>query len=489
MLNKGDTIAVFQLESTGMQQLCRQFGVEKIEHIIALIALYRPGPMQFMQNFIDRKAGRESCDYDVPVMESLLSETFGIMLYQEQIMQVAQAVAGFTLGSADILRRAIGKKKLKLMESMYAQFIEGGEKNGYPKEKLDKIWEKIKIFAGYGFNKSHSAAYGFMSYRTAYLKAHYAPEFLAANMTSELGNSERTAFLLKECRKQGIKILPPDVNVCDVGFSVANEQIFFGLAAIKGIGQSAVSGIISAREKGGPFKDINDFCERVEGNGKRLMENLIKAGAMDCFGLKRSQLLAMSDEALAAAQRSQKDRKSGQGSLFDLLAPEDQSFAKVAAPNIPEWPIKEKLDYEKELLGFYVSGHPIAEFQEQVDTFQSDDLSELNSLPQNTTVRVGGFLSHVVQKFTKNDNKPWVILTLETREITMECLVFNEAYQKTLQEFPDVFTPNTVVLVEGEVSRRDEDERRLAWIFLHNLFDLSKFLRRHVLFMEAEVER
>ena len=493
LLNKGDTIAVFQLESTGMQQLCRQFGVEKIEHIIALIALYRPGPMQFMQNFIDRKAGRESCDYDVPVMENLLSETFGIMLYQEQIMQVAQAVAGFTLGSADILRRAIGKKKIKLMESMYAQFIEGGEKNGYPKEKLDAIWEKIKIFAGYGFNKSHSAAYGFMSYRTAYLKAHYAPEFLAANMTSELGNSERTAFLLKECRKQGIKILPPDVNVCDVGFSVSNEQIFFGLAAIKGIGQSAVSGIISAREKGGPFKDINDFCERVEGNGKRLMENLIKAGAMDCFGLKRSQLLAMSDEALAAAQRSQKDRKSGQRSLFDLLAPEDQSMTKINAPDIPEWPMKEKLDYEKELLGFYVSGHPIAEYQEQVDTFQSDDLSELNGIQQNTTVRVGGFLSHVVQKFTKNDNKPWVILTLETREITMECLVFNEAYQKTLQEFPNVFTPDTVVLVEGEVSRRDEDEplkligqRVIPISAAPELFTSSLHLRLHEKDMTAD---
>lgn len=486
LLNRGATVAVFQLESSGMQDLCRRFGVERLEHIIALIALYRPGPMQFMQTFIDRKAGREPCDYDVPVMESLLSETFGIMLYQEQIMQVVQAVAGFTLGQADILRRAIGKKQIKIMESMYEKFIEGGVANGNDKKTLDSIWEKIKVFAGYGFNKSHSAAYGLLSYRTAYLKANFPAEFMAAVLTSELGNAEKMSFFLKECRQMGINILPPDVNVCDVGFSVSDDKIFFGLAAIHGVGQQVVNGIIEARKKDGPFKDINDFCERVEGNGKRLMENLIKAGAMDCFGLKRSQLLAMADDALAQAQQSLKDKKSGQRSLFDLLEPEDQLATKTQVPDIPEWPLKEKLNYEKELLGFYVSGHPIGEYQKMIDTFQSDDLSELNDLPSGTMVRVGAYLANVTPKVSKNDGKPWVILTLETRETTMECLVFNEAYQRILQEYPNVFTESTAVFVEGEISRRDEDEpmklfgqRLIPLDVAPDLFTSSIHLRLH----------
>lgn len=458
LLNKGATVAVFQLESPGMQELCRKFGVENLKHIIALIALYRPGPMQFMQTFIDRKNGREACDYDVPAMEPLLCETFGIMLYQEQIMQVVQAVAGFSLGQADILRRAIGKKKIKDMEKMYVKFQEGCLKNGIAQETLDAIWEKIKVFAGYGFNKSHSAAYGLMSYRTAFLKANYGPEFMAATLTSELGNSEKMAFFLKECRNMNIPILPPDVNVCDVGFSVADGKIFFGLAAIRGIGQSVVSGIMDARAKGGPFKNIDDFCERVDGNSKRLMETLIKAGAMDCFGLKRSQLLAIADEAMAQASSTLKDKKSGQQSLFDLLAPEDKLGTSYNIPDIPEWPLKEMLDYEKDLLGFYVSGHPIAEYQKDIDNYQSDDMSQLTSLESGTVVRTGAYISGVQMKTTKEGNKPFAILQLESREGRMECLVFPDSYQKCIAEFPDVLTAETVVLVEGELQKREEDE-------------------------------
>ncbi|MBP5641163.1 MAG: DNA polymerase III subunit alpha [Victivallales bacterium] len=458
LLNKGKTIAVFQLESGGMQDLCRKFGVEKIEHIIALIALYRPGPMQFMQTFIDRKNGREQCDYDVPAMKPILEETFGIMLYQEQIMQVVQAVAGFSLGQADILRRAIGKKKIKDMEKMYVKFQEGCLNNGIDQKTLDAIWEKIKVFAGYGFNKSHSAAYGFMSYRTAFLKANYGPEFMAATLTSELGNSEKMAFFLKECRNMGIKIMPPDVNVCDVGFSVADGKIFFGLAAIKGVGQAAVAGIIEAREKEGPFKSVEDFCERVEGNGRKLMENLIKAGAMDCFGLKRSQMFASIDQVLAEASHKQKDRKAGQQSLFDLLLPEDKGATGVIVPDIPEWPLKELLEYEKELLGFYVSGHPIAESQAMIDAYQTDDLGVISAYETGTMVRVGAYLASVQQKTTKEGSKPFAIMQIESREGRMETLAFPDTYQKCKTEYPDVFTQDTVVFVEGELQRKEEDE-------------------------------
>ena len=458
LLNRGQTVAVFQLESTGMQQLCRSFGVENLKHIIALIALYRPGPMQFMQTFIDRKNGREPCDYDVPAMEPILAETFGIMLYQEQIMQVVQAVAGFSLGQADILRRAIGKKKIKDMEKMYVKFQAGCLERGIDQATLDRIWEKIKVFAGYGFNKSHSAAYGLMSYRTAYLKANYGPEFMAATLTSELGNSEKMAFFLKECRNLNIPILPPDVNVCDVGFSVADGKIFFGLAAIRGVGQAQVSGIIAAREKDGPFKSLDDFCERVEGNNKRLMESLIKAGAMDCFGLRRSQMMAILDPVMSQASRTARDRRSGQRSLFDLLAPEDKATTSYVVPDIPEWPLKELLDYEKDLLGFFVSGHPIGDYQQTIDAYQSDDLSSLMTLQPGTLVRVGAYLSSVQMKTTKDKNRPFAIMHLESREARMESMAFPDTYQRAIAEHPDIFTPETVVFVEGELQKRDEDE-------------------------------
>ena len=458
LLNKGNTIGVFQLESGGMQDLCRRFGVSRLEDIIALIALYRPGPMQFLDEFINRKMGKVPIDYDAPEMEPILKETYGIMLYQEQVMQVAQAVGGFSLGQADILRRAMGKKKIDKMKSMFVKFQEGARERGHSDKVIQNVWQKMETFAGYGFNKSHSAAYGLLSYRTAYLKANFPAEFLAAVLISELGNAERMSFFLKECREMGIKILPPDVNICDAMFSVDGPNIRFGLAAIKGIGTSVVSGIVKARESGGPFKDILDFCERVEGNSHKLMELLIKAGAMDCFGLKRSQMLAMTDEAIAMAQQNVQDKAAGQMSLFDMLSEEDKKSIELNVPDIPEWDLTEKLEYEKELLGFYVSGHPIASYQEIVDRYQSHDLSKLASLDDKATVRVGAYISNVAIKMTKKDNRPWAILNLETRETNMECLFFPDAYEEALAQNRDIFKKDSVVFIDGEVSKRDEDE-------------------------------
>ncbi|MGI6354165.1 MAG: DNA polymerase III subunit alpha [Lentisphaeria bacterium] len=458
LLNKGNTIGVFQLESGGMQDLCRRFGVSRLEDIIALIALYRPGPMNFLDEFINRKMGRIKVTYDVPEMEPILRETYGIMLYQEQVMQVVQAVGGFSLGQADIMRRAMGKKKPAEMAKMFVDFQEGCRKRGLDDETIKSIWDKIELFAGYGFNKSHSAAYGMLSYRTAYLKANFPTEFMAAVLTSELGNAEKMTFFLRECRAMGITILPPDVNICDACFSVDGSNIRFGLAAIKGVGAAAVSGIIKAREEDGPFRDLLDFCERVEGNSKRLMENLIKAGAMDCFNAHRSQLLAICEDAMNRAQEARKDRETGQGSLFDLLLPEDKKDTELTLPDLPEWPLSELLAFEKELLGFYVTGHPIEEYLETIAAYQTDDIADLPRLAPGTMVRVGAYINGVDPKVTKKDGKAWVILNLEGRDGSIECLVFPKEYDDIRSKNPAAFTNNKVVFVEGELNQRDQDE-------------------------------
>jgi DNA polymerase-3 subunit alpha len=472
LINQGGTIAVFQLESSGMQNLCRRFRVNRLEDIIALIALYRPGPMQFLDEFIGRKMGNIPVDYDVPAMKPILEETYGIMLYQEQVMQVVQAVAGFSLGNADILRRAMGKKDVDVMVQQFAVFQEGCRKNGIDDAISKNIWDKILKFAGYGFNKSHSAAYALLSYRTAWLKAKHPAEFMAAVLTSELSNAEKLSFYLAECRAMNINILPPDVNVCDASFSVDGRNVRFGLAAIKGVGEAAVAGIIAARQNDGVFKDLSDFCERVDGLSKRLLENLIKAGALDCFGFHRAQLMAMLDDAIGIAQQAQKDRKAGQGSLFDLLAPEERKVAELPVPEIEAWELRESLRFEKELLGFYVSGHPISQDQAIIDAYQLDDLSDLIQQPPDSSVRIGAYLSNVNQMFTRKDNKAWAILTLESRESSMECLLFPEAYDKIRQQCPEALQPESVVFIEGELSRRDEDEP--LKLFAQNIIPLEQ---------------
>ncbi|NLZ63931.1 MAG: DNA polymerase III subunit alpha [Lentisphaerae bacterium] len=457
LLNQGSTIAVFQLESSGMQNLCRRFVVNRLEDIIALIALYRPGPMKFLDEFIGRKLGTVPIDYELPSMKPILEETYGIMLYQEQVMQVVQAVAGFSLGNADILRRAMGKKKLEVMLEQFEKFREGCRANNIPDGTIQSIWDKILKFAEYGFNKSHSAAYGLLSYRTAWLKANYPTEFMAAVLTSELGNAEKLAFYLKECHAMNINILPPDVNICDASFSVDGRNIRFGLAAVKNVGAAAVSCIVKARSEGGKFTSLRDFCERVEGNNKKNLEYLIKAGAMDGFGLRRSQLLAIYEEVLVEAQQTIRDRKIGQGSLFDMLMPAEKGMLEIPVPDIPEWDIGELLANEKELLGFYLSGHPIAQAQEIIDKFQLDDLSTIAQFPDGTMVRSGAYLAAVDNKISKRDSRPWAILTLESREATVEGLLFSDPYAEIMQQCPQALQPGEIIFVEGEINRREND--------------------------------
>ncbi|MFA7231837.1 MAG: DNA polymerase III subunit alpha, partial [Victivallaceae bacterium] len=436
LFNRGDTVAVFQLESTGMQNLCRQFGVETIEHVIALIAIYRPGPMQFIPDFIARKKGTQKIEYDHPKMEKLLSETYGIMLYQEQIMQVVQELAGFTLGGSDILRRAIGKKKVDEMAKQKAIFVEGCAKhNNISEAKASEIWEKIEKFAGYGFNKSHSAAYAFVAYRTAYLKANYPVEFMAAVLDAEIDNAEKIASIIGECREMGINILPPDVNFSDTTFTVDGESIRFGLGAIKGVGEIAAKGLIKSRQEEGRFKTFMDFCERCGSfMNSRMMEHLTKAGAFDSLGLKRSQILAVAEPTMSYAQSRVRDRLSGQGSLFDMLDDEGQEeIFSIPLPDIPEFEEHEILKSEKELLGFYVTGHPLSVYADLITTFSTVKLRAIADLPDNVGVRVGGIIKTCQKRFSKNSGKPYMILELEDLDASIECMVYErgvDALQK-----------------------------------------------------------
>ena len=460
LLNRGDTISVFQLESTGMRNLCRQFGVENIKHIIALIAIYRPGPMQFIDTFIRRKRGTEEIIYDHPKMEKYLAETYGIMLYQEQIMQVVQELAGFSLGGADILRRAIGKKKADVLAEQKSKFVEGcAQCNNISEEVANSIWAKIETFAGYGFNKSHSAAYAFVAYRTAFLKANYPVEFMAAVLTSEIDNAEKIAFLINTCRDMKIAVMPPDVNSSDISFSVDGDNIRFGLGAIKGVGENAAGKIIESRQKDGKFKDFNDFCERCgTAMNSRMIDNLARAGAFDSLNIRRSQILAIAEDALKNASAKAKDKASGQGSLFDLLDDSgQQEFNGVTIPDIPEFDIEDILKSEKELLGFYVTAHPLSPYQPAVEALTTIKFSQLENVGESATVRIAGMLNTVSKKFSKRDNRPYLILNMEDFESASDVMVYSDAYEKLVEQGLELM-PGMNIAITAKVSRRDENE-------------------------------
>ena len=460
LLSRGDTVAVFQLESSGFQNLCRSFGVETISHIIALVAIYRPGPMQFIPDFVARKMGQQEIIYDHPKMEQYLKETYGIMLYQEQIMQVVQVLAGFSLGGADILRRAIGKKKAYVLEQQKAKFVKGcAETNNISATVADEIWKKIELFAGYGFNKSHSAAYAFVTYRTAYLKANYPTEFMAAVLSSEINNAEKIAFLIGECRERGIAVLPPDVTISGDDFTVDGNSIRFGLGAIKGVGEGAANAIIETRRKDGVFTSFLDFCERCgSAVNSRMIEHLTLAGALDSFGMRRSQVLAVAEATMSYAQERVRDRAAGQGSLFDLLAPEEQQESmSVPVPDIPEFDEMEMLRKEKELLGFYVTGHPLGKYAEMLNTFSSAGLRKILEFEDNVGVKVGCMIKSALKKNSKA-GKPYMVLQLEDLDTTIECMVYGKTIEK-LEKRQLELHDEMMVVVDALTSKRDEGER------------------------------
>jgi len=456
LLNKANTLGIFQLESGGMRDLCRKFQISSVEHITALVALYRPGPMELIPEFIRRRHGEIEINYEHPLLEAIARETYGILIYQEQVMQATQVLAGFTLGSADLLRRAMGKKKPEEMAKQREVFVKGcHEKNNIPKAKANQIFDLLEKFAGYGFNKSHAAAYAVVAYQTAYLKANYPVEFFCAMMTNDMGDTAKLSQYINEAGEFGIEVLQPDVNESSVHFAPARngEAIRFGLAAIKGVGEVAVETILKARGEGGRFKSLSDLCERVDGRtvNRKILEALIKCGACDCFGQTRATLFAQIERTLARAASIIADRQRGQTSLFGALE-ESAPPMPEASSNLPEWPQHELLAHEKELLGFYVTGHPLTPYASILEKYCLATTAKLAELPTRSLTRIGGLIAAAQHGVSKKSGKPYSMVTLEDLEGSVQVLVMNENYDK----YRDLLVPNKAILVIGEVNTGDE---------------------------------
>jgi DNA polymerase-3 subunit alpha len=456
LLNRAETLGVFQLESGGMRDLCRKFQISSIEHITALVALYRPGPMELIPEFIRRRHGEVQIEYEHPLLEPISSETYGILIYQEQVMQAAQVLAGYTLGGADLLRRAMGKKKPQEMAKQRVVFVKGcKEKNRIPEAKANQIFDLLEKFAGYGFNKSHAAAYAIVAYQTAYLKANYPVEFLCAMMTNDMADTAKLSQYINEAREFGIEVLQPDVNESHVYFAPARDgkAIRFGLAAIKGVGEVAVETILKARNEGGKFKSLSDLCERVDGRtvNRRILEALIKSGACDGFGETRASSLAQIERTLARAASIASDRQRGQSSLFGALEEKAQSMPE-SIRNLPEWPQHELLAHEKELLGFYVTGHPLTPYVPILEKYALTNTAKLAELPNRSLTRIGGLIAAVQNGVAKKSGKPYLIVTLEDLEGSVQVLCMNENFDK----YRELLKPNKAIFVIGEVNTGDE---------------------------------
>jgi DNA polymerase-3 subunit alpha len=462
LLSRAQNIGVFQVESPGMCDACRRVRPRVVGDIIALVALYRPGPMEFIPLYADRKSGKVAVEYDHPLLEPILQETYGIIVYQEQVMQAAQVLAGYTLGGADVLRRAMGKKKPEEMAKQRAIFVAGAKKtNGIETEKANQLFDVLDKFAGYGFNKAHAACYGVLTCQTAYLKARYPVQFMAALLSNELDNTDKIALFVAEAKAMGISILPPSVNESGSVFTVKDKSIRFGLSAIKNVGQAAVEVIIAAREKGGPFRDLHDLCSRVETRAmnKKLLESLVKAGACDDFGGNRAELLSHIDGALAQATAQARDRDAGQASLLDLLGPMEPATKKANAAaqanGIPEWPARERLNYEKELLGFYVTGHPLDEYQVDLEAFQLHTIARLKETEERTDTRLCGLITKLEIRLRQKDKQPWAQITLEDQTGSCQVHIYNEVYIG----LPRPLNVGDIVVVCGQMDPRDEQPK------------------------------
>jgi len=456
LLSSGKTTGIFQLESSGMRDLLTGFKPDRFEDIIAIIALYRPGPMDLIPDFIKRKQGKVPISYETPELEPILRDTYGVIVYQEQVMAIANIVAGFSLGQADILRRAMGKKKPEEMEKLRVKFLEGAKQNAIPERKAEKLYELIQKFAGYGFNKSHAAAYAVLCYQTAYLKSHYPTEFMAALMTTDMGNTDKIMGYFTECRDLGIKVLGPDINESQKDFAVADGAIRFGLAAIKNVGEGAVESIVAIRHETGPFPSIFDFCRRVDLRkvNKRMLEGLIKTGAFDSTGVKRAPLMAVLDQAIEDGVSSQRERDLGQTSIFgDEFSGESTSLTLAAPPlpSIPDWDQAQRLKYERELTGFYISAHPLSRYESTIETLSTATTAGLSELSDGKEVKLCGIIATVKSMLTKKGDR-MAYLTLEDLQGTVEVIVFPDLC-KTAGE---LIVPEQLVRITGTIDRGDK---------------------------------
>lgn len=459
LLQRFETTAVFQLESRGMKDLIKRLQPDCFEDMIALVALFRPGPLQsgMVDNFIERKHGKEAISYpdekwQHESLKPILEPTYGIILYQEQVMQIAQTLAGYTLGGADMLRRAMGKKKPEEMAKQRAGFEEGAIKNGVDGELAMKIFDLVEKFAGYGFNKSHSAAYALVSYQTLWLKTHFPAEFMAAVMTADMDNTDKIVTLVDECQRMGLTVIPPDVNTGRYRFSVNEDgHIVYGIGAVKGVGEGPIDAILSARDQDGPFRDLFDFCNRVDIKklNKRVMEKLILSGAMDRLGPHRAALMATLEEAMRAAEQHAKAQAVGQVDMFGVLTEEIDDVKKAFA-NVPHWPDKVWLEGERETLGLYLTGHPINQYSGELRRYTSGRLCDLHPTSRDTVTTAAGLVIAARSMVTKRGNKMG-IFTLDDRSGRLDVTLFSEA----LEKYEELMQKDRILVVSGQVSFDD----------------------------------
>ena len=480
-----------------MQNLCRQISLSTVDEIVALIALYRPGPMEWIPDYVKGKKDPSTVTY--PHLEAVCQETYGIMVYQEQVMEAAKVIAGYTLGGADMLRRAMGKKDAEAMAKERTKFVEGALRvNNIPAKTADAIFDILNKFAGYGFNKSHSAAYAILSYQTGYLKANYPAEFMAAMLSSELGNSEKVSHFVAECEAMGLVVLGPDVNESRDMFAPVGQKIRFGMAGIKGVGEGAALKVIEEREKAGPFADFDDFVSRVDAKAlnKRVLEHLVKTGAFDFSGASRKKLFDNIDSSLAAAVANARDRAAGQSGFFDMLA-EEAPAAKKSTPRDrqseqeDDFTSADRLQFEKELLGFYVTGHPMNAYLGLADALDTCAPDELLGLGDRVEFRLCGIASNLVKKLAKKDNRPWFMFTLSTKKASLQLNMFADATAKWAINLAEnaqvVILGNIIVGQEGPRINVKECRpleayvmghiKRVTWLLHPQHKELNDFLR------------
>jgi DNA polymerase-3 subunit alpha len=448
LLKSCRTTAMFQLESRGMKDLIQRLQPDNFEEIVALVALFRPGPLQsgMVDDFINRKHKRVAVKYPHASLEPILKSTYGVILYQEQVMQIAQVLSGYTLGGADLLRRAMGKKKPEEMAQQRSVFVKGAEGRGVNPKLAADIFDLIEKFAGYGFNRSHSAAYALIAYQTAWLKAHYPAAFMAAVLSSDMDKTDKVVTMMAECRDMKLNILPPDINRCEYHFvPVDDGTIFYGLGAIKGLGEAAIDTILGERNQGGAFKDLFDFCQRIDLRkvNRRVLESLIKAGALDGLGTHRAALMVSLNKALAVADQQTRDRDAGQVDIFgNAVTPAEIHVYEITA----EWSEEQRLEGEKETLGLYLTGHPIARYAEELKRITDATIAELKPTTDSTIVVAGLVVASRTMQTRRGDRMAFV--TLDDRTGRLELAVFSDLYAQSRE----LLAKDTLLVVEGQVS-------------------------------------
>jgi DNA polymerase-3 subunit alpha len=472
LLMKGETDGVFQLESSGMKDIMVNMKPDRIEDVIALIALYRPGPMKMVPEFIARKQGKTKITYELPQLEAILKETYGIILYQEQVMQIANVIGGYTMAQADTLRKVMGKKQVAVMEKEKPKFLEGAKKQKINENKAKVIWDQMETFAEYGFNKSHSTAYAMITYQTAYLKAHYPVAFMAALLTSEKDNRDKIIKHMTNCKEMGINILPPDINESQKDFSISGDNIRFGLAAVKNVGEAAIESIIAMRQEA-KFTSFMDFLSRVDLRkvNKRVIESLIKCGSFDTLGYYRRQLMECCEEAMEEAQRKQKELLSNQSSFFDELdkagSAQENGAGSYRIPDLPEWARKELLSIEKETLGFYITGHPLYGYADKLKLVTNANSSTISTKQDKDTITIAGVISSLTERLTRKKDMMCNIV-LEDLQGSVGIIFWADVYKK----YYDLLHADEPVVISGTVDVGDESLKVIA----HDVIPLAKAL-------------